>query len=70
MAPVGLNMNAYYVVLLVAAECVADVAMVIDSSGSIRDSNKPGRKDNYDLIKEVCKLGEFSAVYNTCLCRP
>jgi len=41
-----------------AAECVADVAMVVDSSASIRDANKPGRKDNYDLIKEVCMLAE------------
>ena len=69
MASVSLTMNVYYIVFLVAAECVADVAMVIDSSGSIRDANKPGRKDNYDLIKEVCKLGEFSAVYNTFLYR-
>ena len=54
MGSVSLNTIVYYFVLLVAAECVADIAMVVDSSGSIRDANKAGRKDNYDLIKEVC----------------
>lgn len=39
-----------------SAECVADIAMVVDSSGSIRDANVAGRKDNYDFVKEVCKL--------------
>jgi uncharacterized protein with von Willebrand factor type A (vWA) domain len=33
------------------SECRADVVLVIDESGSIRDSNVPGR-DNYDLLKE------------------
>jgi len=34
------------------SECLADVVFVIDESGSIRDSNVAGQRDNYDLLKD------------------
>ena len=33
------------------SECVVDLVMVIDDSGSIRDNNMPGQTDNYDRMK-------------------
>ena len=35
----------------ISANCVADVAFVIDDSGSIRDANIPGQTDNWDSVK-------------------
>ena len=33
------------------SECKADIAFVIDSSGSIKEKNKPGQPDNWETIK-------------------
>lgn len=30
--------------------CIADVAFVVDNSGSIRDSQVPGEPDNWDVV--------------------
>ena len=42
------------VVGAVVAACVADIAFVIDNSGSIRDNNVPGN-DNWQLIIDFVK---------------
>lgn len=46
--------------------CLMDVALVIDHSGSIRDSNKPGGPDNWrlviDFIKTVVKALKVSVI--------
>ena len=32
------------------ADCPVDIAFLLDGSGSIRDANKPGQKDNWQII--------------------
>ena len=43
-----------YVVFVAFAACVADLAFVIDNSGSIRDSDPPGG-NNWQLIIDFVK---------------
>jgi len=47
----------------VAVECVADIAFVIDNSGSIRDNNVPG-SDNWqmmiDFVKSIIEMYTIS----------
>ena len=43
---------------------MADLALVVDSSGSIRDSNVDGRADNYDFVLEVREILHFPAGVN------
>jgi len=42
------------VVVAVVAECIADIAFVIDNSGSIRDNDPPGG-NNWQLIIDFVK---------------
>ena len=44
---------------LSSAECVADLALVVDSSGSITDPNVGGHEDNYDLVRKVSQTLHF-----------
>jgi len=48
----------------IVAACVADIAFVIDNSGSIRDNNVPG-SDNWqimiDFVKSIIELYTISS---------
>ena len=39
------------ILIIFITECKADIAFVIDSSGSIKEKNKPGQPDNWETIK-------------------
>ena len=56
-----MSCNVNHIICISSAECVADLALVVDSSGSIRDSNVDGRTDNYDFVLAVSETLHFPA---------